>query len=756
MFRRKISSALVLSLLAGLAALQTPSSGVSAVAGQWEALGSGVDGGTRGQVMDIALDSAGNVYVGGWFDYAKQTNGSVVNNTAYVAEFDGTNWSALGTGGNSSVDYGVCSIELDQTTNPTRMYVGGDFGSIGGQNTDYAAYVTLATNVWSAIDLGTRQAEYCPEEILAVGPQDILMVGGKEFGHSYAIHYNATTSAVTSLGGGFNSRVFGLTSDGTNIYATGQFTSTSATPQLRVNGVAKSSIASPSWSGLGANATTSAFPECASASKYCTEIAVDGSGKVYVAGNFTKARNNGVDAANSANLAVWDGTAWSGLGSITGNNPVVEEVKVWGGYVYIGGRFNCVNDLRVNNLARYKIADGTWEAVGDGVRAGVSLDSSPWSAVRSIESRDNGGTLYIGGSFENAGTIDAADNIAKLTPANTQAGPCNLSSLVTETRDVLAFDGPKNFRFTSIGYLGKLPGYNNGEEGRLIEFAWDAPTGVDYYIYKVSASRITKRDAKGKVAESEPLPSSYDCWSVGLTCQIVISKDDPYVKDETLLFNLRGFTFSGVGKPSLLPYPSPYDPVYPADPPSNVTAVAGWNSVTVSWKPPANTGTYPITYYLVTAYPGGRSCLSKFTDPVFTQCVHTGLTPGTKYTFTVQALTGAGWSEESEASTTPVTPQNVKITSTARNRARFLFINRGSDVEVGGIAPGYPAGTTLKVWVKYGDSTQWQPLGDVKVSRFGTFSWKRRFPTSQDRTPILITFTQGNYQSNTVKLAAVS
>lgn len=752
--RRKIASALIASLLTGLVALQAPSvSPVGANGGGWQAMGTGTSGGTRGQVMDIAVANNGMVYIGGWFNSA-----GGAPNTGYVAQWNPTTsaWSGLSSGGVTGPQelYGVCAVELDNPANPQRLYVGGDFGQMGPATTINSAYWSFSGGgSWSALTQGSRVREACPEEIVAVTPNDIYFAGSNLLGSNYFSYYNVTTSSFSGVAGGFSGRVFGLTTDGVNLYATGQF-ATTANPPLQVNGVAKSPIASPLWTGIGSNPTTSAAPDCLSGAnqKFCTEIAVSGS-KIFVGGNFPKFQNNGVDVPGTANLAMWDGTAWTSIGSVSGT---VEEVKVIGSganaYLYIGGSFDCVGDRRMNNIARYKIADGTWEAVGDGTRAGVQIATN--GAVRSIEPDHTGNAIYVGGSFTDAGGIAAADNIAKLTPMATTAGPCNPPS--AETAPVLAFDGPNNFRFTNFGMVGKLPGYNNGQEGRLIEFAWDAPTGVDYYIYKVSGVKITKKDDRGRILESEPLPS-YDCWSVGLTCAIVVSKDDPYYQDnQNFVFTLRGFTFSGVGKPSYLYYLSPYDPIYPADPPTNVQAVAGWGQVKVSWDPPAYTGTYQITNYLVTATPGNRVCITTLADVKLTECTFTtALTPGTRYTFKVQALNGAGWSDRSQASTTPVSPQTINITKFTRNRVRFLFVNRGSDIVAEGLAPGYPAGTSLTAWAKYGDSTQWQPLGDVKISAFGTFSWKRRFPTNQDRTPISITFTQGNNQGNVVKLAAV-
>lgn len=87
----------------------------------------------------------------------------------------------------------------------------------------------------------------------------------------------------------------------------------------------------------------------------------------------------------------------------------------------------------------------------------------------------------------------------------------------------------------------------------------------------------------------------------------------------------------------------------PPSAPVSVIAAPGNASATVSWSPPSSPGTYPVTSYQVTASPGGQSCLTSSTS-----CTISGLTNGTTYTFTVVALSGAGWG--ASAASGPVTP----------------------------------------------------------------------------------------------------
>jgi len=79
----------------------------------------------------------------------------------------------------------------------------------------------------------------------------------------------------------------------------------------------------------------------------------------------------------------------------------------------------------------------------------------------------------------------------------------------------------------------------------------------------------------------------------------------------------------------------------PPGAPASVSAVAGDTSATVSWTPPASSGSSPITSYVVTTIPGGATMsVSASTRSVRIR----GLTNGAEHAFEVQAVSAAGTS----------------------------------------------------------------------------------------------------------------
>lgn len=190
---------------------------------------------------------------------------------------------------------------------------------------------------------------------------------------------------------------------------------------------------------------------------------------------------------------------------------------------------------------------------------------------------------------------------------------------------------------------------------------------------------------------------------------------------QTYSVSLRAVNAVGAGLPSapVSVTPAAPPPTYPPSAPLDVTADAGDGQAQVTWRQPASSGSFPVTDYLVTAAPGGRSCLAK--APELT-CTVTGLTNGTSYTFVVKALNAAGWSATSDPSV-PVTPfASMSVTLDPGARTKEGNQDR---ITTTGTAVGIPEGAQLTPYISYGDGDFVAGDASITVDAQGRFTWSR-------------------------------
>lgn len=191
------------------------------------------------------------------------------------------------------------------------------------------------------------------------------------------------------------------------------------------------------------------------------------------------------------------------------------------------------------------------------------------------------------------------------------------------------------------------------------------------------------------------------------------------------------------------PTPDPAPKPELATAPGNATAAAGDRSATVSWSAPAYSGSFPVSHYLATSVPGAHTCL--VAAPALS-CDVMGLTNDTAYTFTVKALTGAGWSASSE-------PANVVVPRASAGPSIVITGARvGQRIEVTGSTTGFGMGAILEPWVRLPGQTAYaQGSSRVLVSMDGTFTWGR---TTGKKASVYMQTPDDSVRSNTVTIRA--
>ncbi len=279
----------------------------------WTSLGGA--NGANDIIRAVAVDGSGtdNIYIGGEF----ATAGGVAAN--YIAKWNGSAWSALGSGMNDSVN----ALAVDGNGD---LYAGGFFTTAGGvANTSRIAKWNGSVHHRGRSGKHQLHREMGWQRV--VGPrlgheQQRPGAGGGRHWQSLRrgrLHHGRRSGGQPHRemerqrpgrpsSSGMNNTVLALAVDGTgDLYAGGFFTAAGAVAAIRIakwNGNAWSAL------GSGMNDTVNA-------------LAVDGNGDLYAGGFFTTA--GGVPANH---IAKWNGSAWSALGS--GLNSIVRALAVDG------------------------------------------------------------------------------------------------------------------------------------------------------------------------------------------------------------------------------------------------------------------------------------------------------------------------------------------------------------------------------------------------------------------------------------------
>ena len=142
---------------------------------------------------------------------------------------------------------------------------------------------------------------------------------------------------------------------------------------------------------------------------------------------------------------------------------------------------------------------------------------------------------------------------------------------------------------------------------------------------------------------------------------------------------------------------TPADAPEPPGPPLSVIATGASGRAVVSWTPPASDGGSPITQYVVTSSPDGRTCV--WTGGPLT-CTVLDLANGVPFTFTVVASNAAGAGPASTPSA-PVTPTSG-FSAIAPQRVFDTRSGHGG-VPVGKVQPDAPL--RIKITGRHGVPT---------------------------------------------------
>jgi hypothetical protein len=417
----------------------------------WEHLGSGLEGLLNNSVYAIAI-SGTNVFVGGAFTDA---GGNL--NADYIARWDGTSWNALGT---TPLNNSVRAIAISGSN----VYVGGFFTDAGGDpNADYIARWDGTS--WNA--LGTTPPLNGPAYAIAISGTEVFVggsftnAGGVSNANNIA-RWNGTSWSAVGPAPSITGTVYAIAISGNDVYVGGSFTN--AGGNLNADYIARWD--GTSWNALGTTPLND----------WVRAIAISGN-DVYVGGDFTDAGND----SNADYIARWDGTSWNALGT-TPLNDWVRAIAISGNDVYVGGDFtDAGNDPNADYIARW---NGTsWNALG-------TTPLNNWVRAIAISGSD----VYVGGSFINAVGNNANDYITRWTGTAFVPLGSKTTGPIDGTVNAIAVVGTDVYVGGSFNNAGNVPGANNIARWNSANSTWNLVGAENAINGPVNAIAVSGND----------------------------------------------------------------------------------------------------------------------------------------------------------------------------------------------------------------------------------------------------------------------
>jgi hypothetical protein len=310
----------------------------------WSTLGSGLGGDFPGSSPLVAalavFDDGGGpaLYAGGQFSTA---GGAPAN---HVARWDGSSWSALGSGTDDIV-FALCVFD---DGDGAALYAAGSFSTAGGVPASRIA--RWDGSAWSAVGTGMEGFWVGALTVFDDGSGPALVAAGS-FDHAGGVPARSLAAwdgaGWAEVGGGLlgGPEVLAVFDDGSGpaLYVGGAFTEVGDFPSVPAHCIARWD--GSTWSALGSGVGGVTVPHV-----FAIVPHDDGGGpELFVGGRFATA--GGLAASR---IARWDGSAWSAVGG--GVNLDVRAFAEFGRgpkrALFVGGSFD-VSPTGDSFLARW-------------------------------------------------------------------------------------------------------------------------------------------------------------------------------------------------------------------------------------------------------------------------------------------------------------------------------------------------------------------------------------------------------------------
>jgi len=285
----------------------------------------------------------------------------------------------------------------------TELYAGGGF-SFRNPSSELISYLAKSNgSQWSPVIAAGAPA--APVLALAVFDSSLYVGGSFQFAAGVTVNgiFKVDGSAISAVGTGLGSTFGSGTVYAMAVRGSDLFVGGSFTT---AGGGGANNIAKwdgSAWSALGTGVGSTV-----------QALAVMGE-DLYAGGGFTTA-----GGAAASLVAKWNGIGWSALGAgvnhTTSSARTVNALAVSGTDLYAGGLFNQAGGASANSIAKWN--GSSWSSLGTGIDTGGASTTVDALAV------DANGQLLVGGLFTYAGTTTLSPNLVR---ANVASGVADIA-----------------------------------------------------------------------------------------------------------------------------------------------------------------------------------------------------------------------------------------------------------------------------------------------------------------------------------------
>jgi uncharacterized delta-60 repeat protein len=432
------------------------------------------------EVFDIKKQTDNKILVGGNFT---SYSGGTINRLIRV-NTNGTvdNTFSIGTG----FDNVVRTIAIDSVG---KIYVGGDFTSYSG----VSANRIIKLNTDGTIDYSFTGGTGFDNTVYSI---KIDSLGGIYVGGNFTSYSSQTNNRIIKLssGGtkdvtfdnttGFNGNVRNIKIDSSDkLYVIGEFSTykgSSNTRMIKLNadGSKDTSFDNTTSGGFSTNNNS-----------LMSGIEIDSDGRIYVGGTFTTYRGVFESSMIKLNTDGTKDTNFQNIGSIVGNGQVVRAIRLdSAGNIIICGDFNSYK--QPHGLGSLKKYDGSI-SYDFNPNYGYNVSVSLISLTSNVLLKYTGGTIYVGGYFENYMLTGTPYNYRSIALSGLDSGGTPNVSVDVNTGANSIINQIRKDSIGGIYLLGQFTTYKSVAVPRFVKINYDASIDNTFVRTGLPASGVS-------------------------------------------------------------------------------------------------------------------------------------------------------------------------------------------------------------------------------------------------------------------------